>query len=325
MSTPLAAPRAHLAVALAAFVAVAAAALLLGTDGVDTTVRLRLLDAASADVMTVMRIVNVAGNWKFLLPATLLLLVVFDRARRTWWVWVALMVAAPLAEGLLKVAIGRARPESPAYGFPSGHATAAAAYFGAVLYLARELRPPRRALVRAAAIAVMVLVGIARVMLRAHWPSDVVAGLALGLCLASAATVLAARVDARTAGRPAWRERARQLEREVYALYFAVRDPRVPWPAKALAACVVAYALSPIDLIPDVIPVLGYVDDLVLIPLGVLAVRRLVPAGVLTECRVKAAELAAKPRSGAGAVAIVAIWLIAAAATGYWLYARLGP
>ena len=190
MSTPLAAPRAHLAVALAAFVAVAAAALLLGTDGVDTTVRLRLLDAASADVMTVMRIVNVAGNWKFLLPATLLLLVVFDRARRTWWVWVALMVAAPLAEGLLKVAIGRARPESPAYGFPSGHATAAAAYFGAVIYLAAALRPRPRALVRLAAATLILGVGAARVMLRAHWPSDVLGGIAFGLALAAAAALI---------------------------------------------------------------------------------------------------------------------------------------
>jgi undecaprenyl-diphosphatase len=140
-----------------------------------------------------MRVINVAGDWKFLLPATLLLLGLFDRARRTWWVWVALMVAAPLAEGALKIVVGRPRPEAPSYGFPSGHATAAAAYFGALLYLSEPLRPPRRMIVRALAVVMIVLVGIARVMLRAHWPSDVLGGFALGLALASAATVLAAR------------------------------------------------------------------------------------------------------------------------------------
>jgi uncharacterized membrane protein YkvA (DUF1232 family) len=74
-----------------------------------------------------------------------------------------------------------------------------------------------------------------------------------------------------------WKERARVLRREVYALYFACRDPRVPWYAKALAAGIVGYAFSPIDLIPDFIPVLGLLDELVLIPLGVLAVRALIP------------------------------------------------
>jgi len=78
-----------------------------------------------------------------------------------------------------------------------------------------------------------------------------------------------------------WRQKARHLKREVYALYFAVRDPRVPWYAKALAAFVVGYAFSPIDLIPDFIPILGYLDELVLIPLGVMAVRALIPGAVL--------------------------------------------
>ena len=92
---------------------------------------------------------------------------------------------------------------------------------------------------------------------------------------------------ARGAGRLTWQRQARLLKREVYVLLFAVRDPRVPWYAKALAGCVVAHALSPIDLIPDPIPVLGYLDDLVLIPLGVLtAVRRLIPDQVMTECQV---------------------------------------
>ncbi len=106
-----------------------------------------------------------------------------------------------------------------------------------------------------------------------------------------------------------WRDAAACLKREVYALYFAVRDPRVPWYAKVLAGSIVAYAFSPIDLIPDFIPVLGYLDDLILIPLGVLLVRRLIPPHVLTDCRTRAEALGAKPQSWTGAAIVVGIWL----------------
>jgi undecaprenyl-diphosphatase len=101
-----------------------------------------------------------------------------------------LMVAAPACEGLLKLAIGRPRPEDASSGFPSGHATAAAAFFGAVLYLAGTLSPPTRRLVRALAVCAIVLVGLARIILRAHWPSDVLGGITLGLGLASVAALL---------------------------------------------------------------------------------------------------------------------------------------
>jgi membrane-associated phospholipid phosphatase len=185
-------PHGALVVACVAFTVLAAAAFFVGTIGADTTVRDHVLAGATPDVVKVMRIVNVAGDWKLLLPATLLMLAVFHRARRTWWLWIALMVAAPIAEGLLKIAVGRSRPFSPAYGFPSGHATAAAAYFGALIYLAEDLSPTVRRIVRTSAVTLMVLVGIARVMLRAHWPSDVVGGFALGLALASAAAIIAA-------------------------------------------------------------------------------------------------------------------------------------
>ena len=184
-------PRGVLIDAGVAFVVLTAAAFLVGTAGVDTTIRDALLVAASPGVVRVMRVVNVAGYWWFLLPATLLLFAVFDRARRTWWVWIALMIAAPIAEGLMKIAVGRSRPETLSYGFPSGHATAAAAYFGAWIYLAGALRPKARTTVRVLAIVMMLAVGVARVMLRAHWPSDVLGGLALGLALASAAAVIA--------------------------------------------------------------------------------------------------------------------------------------
>ena len=108
-----------------------------------------------------------------------------------------------------------------------------------------------------------------------------------------------------------WKTRARQLQAEVYALYLAYRDPRVPWYAKAVAVCVVGYALSPIDLIPDFIPVLGYLDDLLLIPLGVALVLRLMPPAVMVECRERArVELAmVQPVSRAAAAVIVLLWL----------------
>jgi len=107
-------------------------------------------------------------------------------------------------------------------------------------------------------------------------------------------------------------EHVRNLKQDVVAIAFAVRDPRVPWYAKAVGACVVAYALSPIDLIPDFVPVLGYLDDLVLVPLGLLLVLRLIPADILAEHRVAAATVVERPVSRAGAVAVVAIWVLAA-------------
>jgi undecaprenyl-diphosphatase len=186
-------PHGILVVALGAFLVLTLAAVLMGTLAVDTMLRDNLLAAATPGVIAAMRIANMAGDWRLLLPATLLLFVVFDHARRTWWVWIALMAMAPLAETVLKIGVARPRPEAMSYGFPSGHATAAAAYVGALVYLSERLRPGRRAAVRALAVLVMVLVGVARVMLRAHWPSDVLGGFALGLALAAAAAVLAAR------------------------------------------------------------------------------------------------------------------------------------
>jgi len=108
-----------------------------------------------------------------------------------------------------------------------------------------------------------------------------------------------------------FKRRAGQLKTESYALYLAYRDPRVPWHARAFAACVAAYAFSPIDLIPDPIPVLGYLDDLVLIPLGVALALRMIPPPVMAECRARAqAELAAGKRvNWVAAAVIIVIWL----------------
>jgi uncharacterized membrane protein YkvA (DUF1232 family) len=106
---------------------------------------------------------------------------------------------------------------------------------------------------------------------------------------------------------------ARQLKRETYALALAYRDPRVPWYARLVAACVVAYALSPIDLIPDPIPVLGYLDDLLLVPLGIALAVRLIPPAVLAECRTRAAASGDRPVNWVAAGVIVAVWLVLAA------------
>jgi len=112
-----------------------------------------------------------------------------------------------------------------------------------------------------------------------------------------------------------WKDRARQLRTETYALYLAYRDPRVPWYARALAACVVAYAFSPIDLIPDPIPVLGYLDDLILVPLGVVLALKLIPSNVMAECRIKAQDVLreGRPINWVAAGIIVTVWLLAAA------------
>ncbi len=112
-----------------------------------------------------------------------------------------------------------------------------------------------------------------------------------------------------------WKQRAKQLKKETYALYLACKDPRTPWYARLLAACVVGYAFSPIDLIPDFIPVLGYLDDLILVPLGIAVVLKMIPPPVLAECRdrAQAAMDEGKPTNWVAAVIVVAIWLLVAA------------
>jgi uncharacterized membrane protein YkvA (DUF1232 family) len=113
---------------------------------------------------------------------------------------------------------------------------------------------------------------------------------------------------------------ARNIKRDVVALWLAAHDARVPWYAKAFAAIVVAYALSPIDLIPDFIPIFGYLDDLLILPLGIMGAVRLIPKPVMTDLRVKAIGLH-KPTSKAGLIIIVTIWLAVMAATA-WLISQ---
>jgi len=114
---------------------------------------------------------------------------------------------------------------------------------------------------------------------------------------------------------------ARSLRRDVRAVYLASRDPRTPWYAKAIAIAVAAYALSPIDLIPDFIPVLGQLDDVIIVPLGIWLVFRMIPRDVLDEHRAAAAILDRDgPKSTAGAVAIVSIWILSTAGAGWLAY-----
>lgn len=119
-----------------------------------------------------------------------------------------------------------------------------------------------------------------------------------------------------------FKERVRILKTETFSLYLASRHPGTPWYAKVFIAAVVAYALSPIDLIPDFVPVLGYLDDLVLIPAGIAVALKMVPPHVLKECRVRAREvmLEGRPKSRAAAVVIILIWIAMAAAFALWLH-----
>jgi uncharacterized membrane protein YkvA (DUF1232 family) len=110
---------------------------------------------------------------------------------------------------------------------------------------------------------------------------------------------------------------ARSLKRDVIALWLAARDPRIPWYAKALSAAVAAYALSPIDLIPDFIPILGYLDDLLIVPIGIWAAVKLIPEPIIADLRAKGLEQR-RPTSRAGLAAVILIWLAAITLT-VWL------
>lgn len=115
------------------------------------------------------------------------------------------------------------------------------------------------------------------------------------------------------------RDNARRLKRETVALYFAARDPATPWHAKAFVGFIVAYALSPIDLVPDFIPVLGYLDEILLLPFALALAIRMIPQPVMCAARARAAQEDARPVSRSGAAIIVTIWL-AAIALSAWAF-----
>jgi uncharacterized membrane protein YkvA (DUF1232 family) len=121
-----------------------------------------------------------------------------------------------------------------------------------------------------------------------------------------------------------WKQRARELAAQTYALYLAYRHPRTPWYAKVFAALVVGYVFSPIDPIPDFIPGVGLLDEMVVVPIGVLIARKMIPPDVLEECREKASGVAEgeKPMSRVAAVAVMAVWL-ACTALAFFLALRV--
>jgi uncharacterized membrane protein YkvA (DUF1232 family) len=110
---------------------------------------------------------------------------------------------------------------------------------------------------------------------------------------------------------------ARKLSRDGHAIYLASRDPRVPWYAKFLAMAVAGYALSPIDLIPDFIPIVGYLDDLIIVPFGIWLVVLLIPEAIMAECRAKANQAGRRPVSTAGMIVIISLWLLGTMALGW--------
>ncbi len=116
------------------------------------------------------------------------------------------------------------------------------------------------------------------------------------------------------------KEWARGIKRDVRALYLASRDPRVPWYAKALGIAVAAYALSPIDLIPDFVPVLGYLDDLIIVPVGIVLVVRLIPPDIMAEHRAAAAMADMNSAGRKAAAVIVSVWIVSAVLAGWLVY-----
>ena len=115
------------------------------------------------------------------------------------------------------------------------------------------------------------------------------------------------------------KQRARALKADTIALWFAARHPATPWYAKAMAFLVVAYAFSPVDLVPDFVPVLGYLDDVILVPLGIALTLKLIPDEVMLECRERAVSVMKKPVNWVAGAIIVLIWVGLAALCGWWL------
>ncbi|MGF9909562.1 YkvA family protein [Brevibacillus porteri] len=121
------------------------------------------------------------------------------------------------------------------------------------------------------------------------------------------------------------KSKAKLLKREAFVLYFAYKDHRVTWYAKLFAICVVAYAFSPIDLIPDFIPILGYLDDIILVPLGIWLALKLIPEEVISDCRAKAQELIAKgkPKNWVAGILFILIWILFGIWLSWYLYKLL--
>jgi membrane-associated phospholipid phosphatase len=174
---------------LAAFCVLSVAAAVGPLPG-DVALREAILSLVSSDATWVFGWINHGGTWRVLLPATLVLLALSGEARRRWWLWCAVLIVTPVVEDGWKHVVARSRPGEAAFGFPSGHTAAVSAFTVAIIYLmGRErLVPAGRSTIEGAVLAGAFLVGLSRVVLRAHWPSDVLGGAALGAtCVAAAA------------------------------------------------------------------------------------------------------------------------------------------
>ena len=181
-----------------AFLGLSVAAFATGLLPGDLAVRHDLLEQETQLAYRFAKVANQAGTWHVLLPATLLLYLLSRAARRHWWLWGAVMVGSSLIEHGFKFLVGRPRPSGFSLGFPSGHSTAAAAFAIVLVYIVSRERLTRgqRHALQALAIGVMVLVGWARIVLHAHWPTDVLGGFLLGAgCAAAAAWWESARRD----------------------------------------------------------------------------------------------------------------------------------
>jgi membrane-associated phospholipid phosphatase len=185
---------AGLALLAAGFLVLAMAARFVGVLPGDVWIRYELLTHASPAVTSLFGWLTYAGDWRVVWPAMPVLLA-FPRIRRHWGLWVVFILAAPmLGDHILKALVARPRPESPDFGFPSGHASGAAAFMSGIAYGAATFRPLARRVVTIAASSMIVLVALARILLHAHWPSDVLGGALLGLAFTACAALITADV-----------------------------------------------------------------------------------------------------------------------------------
>jgi membrane-associated phospholipid phosphatase/uncharacterized membrane protein YkvA (DUF1232 family) len=300
----------------------------------------------------VMFVLSLLGSWKVLFPvvATGMIWLLLIRSRHEALIFVTAIAGAASINVALKLLFQRPRPRpfwalahESSYSFPSGHAAAAFVFYGVLAFMAVRRSRTRALSVLIALTAAFLILGIgaSRVDLGVHYPSDVAAGYLVGVIWLAGVALGSTQLNRSRKTNNVepdfidvlvvsvnnsirhWKQRAKSLKRDVYALYLAKRDPRISWYAKFLGIIIVAYALSPIDLIPDFIPVFGYLDDLVLLPAGILLLLKLIPSGVMEEYRVKASnpELRISKNWFFGAL-IVVTWLVAIAISARWLYAR---
>ena len=190
-------------ITLGAFLGLSVAAFASGLLPGDLQVREGLMEARTSLAYEIAQIVNQGGTWRVILPASLLVLFLSRYARRRWWLWGAILIASPLLEQAVKFLVGRPRPSGFSLGFPSGHTTGATTFAVLLIYIvSRESpTPARRHAIQVLAVAMMILVGWARIVLHAHWPTDVLGGFLLGTgCAAAGAWWDSARPDTATPG-----------------------------------------------------------------------------------------------------------------------------